>query len=126
VRILRFSMVVGAVFALLAACGGGSTATQAPAATTAGGGITCNSAVTQANVNIADLTFSPSSVTIAPTQTVTWANADSTAHTVTFDSGPNCGNVAAGASLAVNFGTAGTFPYHCTIHPSMKATVVVQ
>ena len=124
-RALRFAIGAGAVLAYAVGCGGGGAATQAPASAPAGG-ITCNSSVTEASVNIADFTYSPNSVTVAPTQTVTWANEDGTAHTVTFDSGPDCGNVAAGASLAANFGSAGTFPYHCTIHPSMKGTVVVQ
>jgi plastocyanin len=127
VRLLRFSIMVGAVLAFAAACGGAAAPTGGrQPATAAAGGISCNSAITQANVNIVDFAYNPNSVTIAATQTVTWANGDSTAHTVTFDSGPDCGNVAAGSSLAANFGTAGSFPYHCTIHPQMKGTVVVQ
>ena len=120
-RALRFSIGVGAVLFFALACGGGG-----PAATPAAGGIACGTAVTQGNVNIADFSFMPASTTVAPTQTVTWVNQDGTARTVTFDSGPDCGNVAAGASLSATFGTAGTFPYHCTIHPPMKGTVVVQ
>ena len=120
-RALRFSIGVGAVLFFALACGGGGTA-----ATPAAGGIACGTAVTQGNVNIADFSYMPASTTVAPTQTVTWVNQDGTAHTVTFDSGPDCGNVAAGASLSATFGTAGTFPYHCTIHPTMKGTVTVQ
>jgi plastocyanin len=38
------------------------------------------------------------------------------------------GNMAAGFSAVTTFNTAGTFPYHCTIHAlmGMKGTVVVQ
>jgi plastocyanin len=30
------------------------------------------------------------------------------------------------ASFVRTFPSAGTFPYHCAIHPSMKATVIVE
>lgn len=35
------------------------------------------------------------------------------------------GNVGAGSAYAHRFFTAGTFPYHCTIHPTMTASVIV-
>ena len=128
-RLLRFSIMVGAVLAF-AACGGGSTATQAPAAATqAGAGEappTCGAPVTQANVTIQNNTYNPASVTISASQNVTWTNADSVAHTVTFDNGPDCSQVAAGSSIAANFSAPGTFAYHCTIHSFMHGTVVVQ
>ena len=132
-RVLRVSIGVGAVLFFALACGGGGTATQAPAtgaaATQAGAGEappTCGAPVTEATVTIENNTYTPASVTIAPSQVVTWTNADSVAHTVTFDDGPDCSQVAGGSSIAANFSAAGSYAYHCTIHPSMKGTVVVQ
>jgi plastocyanin len=46
---------------------------------------------------------------------------------VTSDSGAfNSGALASRATFSSSFPTAGTFPYHCTIHPGMVGTVVAQ
>jgi plastocyanin len=51
---------------------------------------------------------------------------DSTAHTVTLDDGSSTSDdIAAGATYQHTFAAAGTFAYHCKIHPTMKATITV-
>jgi plastocyanin len=77
-------------------------------------------------VSIADFSFIPASVTVSVGGVVTWTNADSTTHTVTFNEGPDCGRLNNAATASRTFDAAGTFAYHCAIHPSMKGTVVVQ
>jgi plastocyanin len=128
VRVLRFSIMVGAVLAFAAACGG-STATTGPAAGTpaapASVAAGCTGSAGTA-VGIATNAFNPTSVTVAVGGVVTWANADPTTHTVTFDTGPDCGRLAQGATVSRTFDAAGTFAYHCSIHTFMKGTVVVQ
>jgi plastocyanin len=126
VRVL-FSIISGATLALAAAaCGGG------PAVTTGPGGPGAPSAAAGCTgspgtpVGIANFAFNPTSVTVAVGGTVTWANADTTVHTVTFDAGPDCGRLNTGGTVTRTFDTAGTFTYHCAIHSSMKGTVVVQ
>jgi plastocyanin len=61
---------------------------------------------------------------------VTWRNSDNIAHTATSNSGDattwDSGNIAAGGSFSFTFQNAGTFPYHCTIHPGMVGTLMVQ
>ena len=37
----------------------------------------------------------------------------------------NSGNIAAGGTFDHTFGTAGTFPYHCTIHAVMTGNSVI-
>ena len=71
-------------------------------------------------------TFTPSEITIAVGGQVDWKNSDSTTHVIKFDSGTTCGTVMAGQTKKVRFSAAGFFPYHCTIHPDMKGTVIVQ
>ena len=71
--------------------------------------------------------FSPNPIRITVGSTVTWNNATGVTHTSTSDTGAwNTGNIASGAtSSAVSFPTAGTFTYHCAIHPSMTGSVIV-
>jgi plastocyanin len=64
---------------------------------------------------------------VAVGTTVTWRNTDSTSHTSTSNApGWNSGTVAPGGQFSFAFQTAGTFPYHCAIHPGMVGTVVVR
>jgi plastocyanin len=36
------------------------------------------------------------------------------------------GNIAPGSHFTTTFNTAGTFTYHCSLHPNMVGTVKVQ
>jgi plastocyanin len=78
-------------------------------------------------VTIAGLAFSPASVTVSAGDTVTWTNNDQQTHTATADDASwNSGNIAGGGGTkSVTFTTAGTFPYHCAIHPAMTGSVTV-
>ena len=81
-------------------------------------------------VNLNDMTFSPSTLTVAVGTTVCWQNTVGE-HTVTSDSGHfSSGLPAAGGwKYLYTFGTAGTYPYHCQVHGSpvsgMRGTVTV-
>lgn len=80
------------------------------------------------NINIQNFAFSPSSLTIKPGDTVIWTNKDSMSHTVTSDSGNELisSTINNGGTYSHVFSTAGTFAYHCSIHTSMKGTIIVQ
>jgi len=83
-------------------------------------------AVTAASVSIKNMAFNPGSVSVTTGATVTWTNSDTTIHTVTADDGSfNSGNIAIGATYSRAFSSAGTFSYHCTLHPEMTGKVVV-
>jgi plastocyanin len=78
-------------------------------------------------VDIAGFAFSPQSVTVDVGDTVTWTNADAQNHTATADDGSwDTGTISSSTPKSVTFATAGTFGYHCKIHSSMTATVVVR
>jgi plastocyanin len=71
--------------------------------------------------------FTPGTLTVPAGTTVMWGNNDVTAHTSTSDTGLwNSNNIGAGATFTVKLDNAGTYKYHCTIHPFMTGTIVVQ
>lgn len=78
-------------------------------------------------VTIENLAFSPSTITVKAGSTVTWINNDPMSHTITGDtSGPKSSALSNKQSYSYTFKTPGTYSYHCSIHPSMKGTVIVQ
>ncbi|WP_163511626.1 cupredoxin domain-containing protein [Fodinicola acaciae] len=80
------------------------------------------------SVEIKNYAFSPTSLTVAEGDTVTWTNLDTAPHTVTVTSGPvtfDSGNLQKGQSFSYTFGKAGTYAYYCAVHPDMKASVTV-
>jgi plastocyanin len=81
-------------------------------------------------INITNNMFTPPQINIAVGGTVTWTNNDSIAHTVTDDlkdvGGPNSGTIDPGKTYSFKFTKAGSYQYHCEIHPSMRGTIVVK
>lgn len=70
--------------------------------------------------------FTLPDVTAAVGQEITWTNDDAAPHTVTTDDGAVDGRVAGGGgTFSHTFDAAGTYPYHCALHPSMKATIII-
>jgi plastocyanin len=108
--------------------GGGSTKTTPP--TTTDGGTA---------VSIADMAFSPATLTVKAGTTVTWTNQDGVGHTVTSTDGPDTdaaatslfdsGTLTQGDTFSYTFDEPGTYYYVCTIHAtmaSMHAEVIVE
>ena len=79
------------------------------------------------NVSIQGFAFNPTPLTIMVGDTVIWTNLDNTTHTTTSDTGVwNSGNLVKNATFSFTFTQAGIYPYHCNIHLTMKATIIVQ
>jgi plastocyanin len=78
------------------------------------------------SVAISGFSFNPQMVTVPVGTMVTWTNNDGVRHTVTEDNGLFDGAVGSGSSFSFTFTKAGTYTYHCRIHPSMTATIVVK
>jgi len=103
------------------------------------GGVTKNGsgAVTVADIPLADTVtattgqqFQAPSVTIKAGGTVSWVF-QSLAHTVTFNTPTPPGtpadiNISVNTTVSRTFATAGTFNYHCSIHPGMTGVVNVK
>ena len=81
------------------------------------------------SVTIRDYAFSPATITVKVGTTVTWTNQDSVRHDVVSDDGsadgPSGPLLAKGETYKFTFNKAGTYSYHCSPHPYMKAKVVV-
>jgi len=146
--VLLAVLVAGGLFG--AACGSSSnnntptppaaTSTKAAGATTAptkaatsattaaaGSPTAAGTAAASTSVTIKDFQFTPATVTIKVGGAVTWTNDGPSTHDVTADDGSfKSGSLATGKTYTRTFDTAGTFDYHCGIHPTMKAQVVVQ
>jgi len=81
-------------------------------------------------ITLKDFAFNPSTLTVKAGTTVAWVNEDGASHTVVTDSGAPLSftspTLANGASFQFTFTQPGTYTYHCSIHPSMKGTIIVQ
>jgi plastocyanin len=122
----RVALTLLAAAAVLAAgCGGsggngGGSPTTTAAPTTSGAGTPASGTA----VAIDNFAFSPATLNVKVGQQVTWTNQQDVAHTVTADGGAFDHPMPSGATFSFAFAKAGSFAYHCTIHPFMKATIV--
>jgi plastocyanin len=118
----------------LAACSGGTSPTQQPAggtqqpAGTSAASAPCadSTGTTVVAVGVANNAWQqPINAKVG--DVITWTNADSVAHKVALDDG-SCqmsSNIPGGGSKSLVFSVAGTFPFHCSVHPSMKGTIAI-
>ena len=123
-----------ATTAASAPAGGGASAPAGGASAPAGGGAACASApagsTAAVTVTIKDFKFSPQPVQAKVGDVVAWTNQDgSTPHSATMDTaGCDTNTINGGATAMLVFSQAGTYTYHCSIHPTQMKdyTVVVQ
>jgi plastocyanin len=74
-------------------------------------------------VKVHAMQFDPAELHVHPGDTITWENGDLVAHTET--GAPFNGFTDAGKSWTATAPAPGTYPYACTLHPMMKAVVIV-
>jgi plastocyanin len=121
-----FFVVCGIVPFALASCGSdsdsSSDATSAPAASAAGSDAA--PAGGGATLVISGFAFGEVSGATAGS-TISITNDDGANHTVTADDGSFSVDVPASGTAELTAPAAGTYPYHCTIHVSMKGTLTV-
>ncbi len=82
-------------------------------------------AAAKVQINIQNFAFNPAQVTVAVGDTVVWTNLDPVPHQIasaSFNSAP----LSQGNSFSQKFTAAGTYDYHCAIHPSMTGKVIVK
>ncbi|HZU40344.1 MAG TPA: cupredoxin domain-containing protein [Solirubrobacteraceae bacterium] len=132
---LRALLTAAALALVLAACGSSSSsssssgASSTPATTaTSAPASKSPSAGKAVQVTMKNLAFTPSVIHATVGQTVTWTNDDSPPHNVTWVSGPkfaSSGTLNTGGKFSIKLTQAGTIHYFCSIHPFMKATIIV-
>ncbi|MDD5171758.1 MAG: cupredoxin domain-containing protein [Candidatus ainarchaeum sp.] len=103
--------------------GGYGTGTQGgtgtPSGTPSGTGAT-------STVHISGYAFQPADLTVKQGTTVTWVNDDSVPHHLKMNGVFESSTLSNGQSYTHTFTEApGSYPYSCTIHPSMQGTVTV-
>jgi plastocyanin len=75
--------------------------------------------------------FNPTGVTISKGTKVVWKNTTNSPHTITSNKTKSGKPVfdkalARGTSLNITFSSAGTYNYHCAIHPYMKGKITIK
>lgn len=119
-------VVIGAAVLLLSK-GNSQQPSMTPQPQTQTNPSTGNSETAGSAVTIQNMAFSPSTLTVKVGDKVTWTNQDSAGHSATADDGSfDTGVLAQGQSGSATFAKAGTYTYHCSVHPGMKATIVVE
>ncbi len=80
-----------------------------------------------ATVTVANMAFGPTRATVGLGESVTWRFEDAMGHSATSDEGFfDTGVASGGATRSITFRSAGTFGYHCSLHPlTMQGVVVV-
>jgi plastocyanin len=78
------------------------------------------------SVDISHFAFHPPTLTVGVGTKVAFVNSSGIAHTATRTGSFNTGHIKPGSSVVVRFTHAGTFAYHCMIHPFMHGKIVVQ
>lgn len=70
--------------------------------------------------------FFPTQTTLPAGSVIDFMNLSSVAHTATSDTGAfDTGVMAPNAIVSITFSRPGTYPFHCSIHPNMHATIVI-
>ncbi len=106
---------LGLAVAIVLACAAPTLSVAQPAAPTA------------VTVPIKNFAFMPMMVTVAAGGSVTWKNLDGEPHTVTSTDGLfRSGGLDEDESFTFKFLKPGVYKYICSIHPQMKASVVVR
>lgn len=83
--------------------------------------------VSENTVTIQNFAFLPANLTIKKGETVTFTNKDGVGHSATADDKSfDTGVLAQNESKTVTFDKPGTYTYHCSVHPSMKAEITVK
>ena len=143
---LGFAILAGAFAVSCGGGGGGYGMASAPSTPTATAPVDSSTIVVGVVANAGANSFSPNPASAKVGQKVAWRNQDGIVHHIVQDTsgdpgdgygyGPGGGSSSGGfdggttapgsMSGAMTLDTAGTMHYHCSIHPGMVGSIVVQ
>jgi plastocyanin len=125
-RPMSLLIAIAGTALVLAGCGGASG--PSPSAKSSKSSSQARPGEGSSAVTISGFKFAPVSVTVKPGAGVTVTNEDSAAHSATADDGSSfdTGALAQGASRTLSVRKPGSYPYHCSLHPYMHGTLVVE
>jgi plastocyanin len=108
---------------LVAACGSGSTGPSTPPDMVGDIGIVRGAEF----LTTAAFDPNPKTVGLADGGGVRWVNGDNTTHQMMSDNGafPTSDLIRPGETYSITLRTAGTYHFHCAIHPNMVGTITV-
>jgi plastocyanin len=116
------------ILATAAACGGGSSGGNSSNTTPTGPTTPANNNVA-ATISIVEYSFAPNTTSVKVGSTVQWVNNGTLPHTTVSDknvwtstqlgggTADAYGGTSGGQSYNYTFNTAGTYSYHCALHP---------
>ena len=135
-RMALYGVALAVILGVMGIGGAGVSRAQNPAGTMAGMAMAAPQASGATivrlhqrlvRVTIHGLSFGPARLVVSPSTRIVWTNQDPFAHTVSSDKGLwDSGALDSGTHFARVFTTAGTFAYHCNIHPFMHGLVTVK
>jgi plastocyanin len=118
---------VALLLASTTACGQSTPATPTTPSPTPSPSASVAASIVSGSSTLTTTAYAPNPIAVSVGGAVTWTNNDRTTHTSTADGGAwSSGAIAPGATFSMTFPSAGTFAYHCAIHPGMVGTVMVQ
>ncbi|MEP6989527.1 MAG: plastocyanin/azurin family copper-binding protein [bacterium] len=125
-RLMRNRLLLLAVLLSSMSCGGAASSTG-----TNNNGNGTGTGVTPTvttSVTLQNTAFNPSSIQVSAGAVVTYTNSDGIAHNVTFSSATigGTGDFTTGAKTLTMPTAAGSYDYHCSIHPGMTGSVTVK
>jgi plastocyanin len=105
---------------VVAGCSSSEVATTTPPAPATTGG------PNQYRVVMESFAFTPAELTVPVGATVTWVNRHAANHDVVADDGTFASPLfGTGETYSFTFTESGQYPYRCSIHPSMRGTIIV-
>jgi len=114
------ALLVALAVVCAAACSDSTTTTTSPS------GPSASATIPSGASTMTTTAFGANPLTVTSGTTIMWVNNDNVTHTSVADAGAwNSGSIAPGGSFSRTFSSTGTFTYHCTIHPNMVGTIVV-
>ena len=115
-------ILVALILSVSVACSSSTPSTPSPIT-----GSSVSASIVAGSSTLTTTAYSPNPITVPVGGSVIWTNNDSTAHTSTAAGGTwSSGSIAPRGTFTATFPTAGTFRYHCMIHPGMVGTVTAQ